>query len=132
MLGALELNYGNVRKSAKMTKINILTHYRWLKEDHEYSDQAENIADIGFRNIKDDLLDLSMRIAEKGNVSVLNKLLGIYFKNVPEEMKMISRINNFKTRVKIKWVNTPQDPTRTDHLLGKEEYERRLMSKEKE
>jgi hypothetical protein len=126
MLNAIEACYGNITKAAKMAKTNARTHYRWQKEDLAYANQAENLKDISYRARKENLEDLAFSLAEKGNVSVLNKLLGIYLKNLPEEMKALSFCNNVPLRAKIKWVNTPVDPTRTDHLIPKEERDRML------
>jgi len=132
MLIALESNFGNVRNAAKMVKIDAVTHYRWLKEDNEYAGKSESIKDISFRNIKEKLLDMSMKMAEKGNVTVLNQLLRIYCKNIPEDMQAASFYNNVRIRMVPKFVYTPQDPTRIDHIVGKEEYERRVLNKDKE
>jgi hypothetical protein len=110
MLTAIEANYGNITKAAKMVKITPQTHYRWLKEDSDYENMTENAKDIGFRNVKDSLLELSLKMAEKGNAMVLNQMLRIFFKNTPEEMKVVSRNNNMRVRASVKWVSTPQDP----------------------
>ncbi len=110
MLNALANNFGNVTKAAKLAKINPSTHYQWLKEDSDYENMTENVKDIGFRSVKDSLLELSMKMAEKGNAMVLNQMLRIFFKNTPEEMKVVSRNNNMRVRASVKWVSTPQDP----------------------
>src|ERR1700722_11850854 len=90
MLHAIEANYGNISKAARMTKIASSTHYKWLMEDRAYAVQAEDLRDISFRNTRDNLYELSMKMAEKGNAYVLNQLLRIFFKNVPEEMRVAS------------------------------------------
>jgi DNA-binding protein Fis len=112
MLTAIEANYGNITRAAAMAKITPNTHYVWLKEDRGYADQAENMKDLGFRKIKDNLLDMSMKMAEKGNVTVLNKLLGIYFKGVPEEISKASRHNNVPLRMGINFVSTREEAER--------------------
>ncbi len=110
MLHSLEANFGNVWKASKLIKIATSTHYRWMKEDSDYENAVENMRDISFRNIKDHLLDAAMKQVDKGNVQVLNRLIGVFFKNTPEEMKIVSKNNNLKVRASIKWVSTPQDP----------------------
>ena len=120
MLLALEASNGNIRGAAKLAKINPSTHYQWLKEDPEYAGKSENMKDICFRNSKEQLLDLAFKMAEKGNVQVLNRLLGIYLKNLPEEMKMASYYNNVHPRVGVRFINKPLDPRRTDHLSPEE------------
>jgi len=112
MIKALEANYGNIRKAAKLTKIAPSTHYRWLKEDRVYAEQTENMRDISYRNIKDDLLDLALAKAKKGSEPVLNKLLGMFFKNLQYEMDRVKNYNNVPIRVNIVPVDTPQDPAR--------------------
>ncbi len=120
MLYSLEANFGNVWKAAKLIKIATSTHYRWLKEDNDYADKAENLRDIAYRNIKDHLMDAALKMVDKGNAFVLNRLIGVYFKNIPQDMLIASRFNNVPTRVKIKWVSTPQDPRREGYVKPEE------------
>jgi hypothetical protein len=105
MLSAIEASYGNIRNAAKLAKIDAATHYRWLKEDREYAVKSESMKDISFRNRKDSLMDMAFSMAEKGNTAIVNKLLGIYFKKLPEEIEKYSRHNNVPLMVKI----TPVD-----------------------
>jgi hypothetical protein len=112
MLLALEANFGNVWKAAKMIKIANSTHYRWMKEDRDYASKAEVLKDIGYRDLRDDLLDKAMKQVEKGNVQVLNKMLGIFCKDLPEEMKMLRLNNDIPLRATVKFINTPIDPRR--------------------
>jgi len=107
MILALEANYGNVRKAAKMAKIVPSTHYRWLKEDEDYANCSENVRDISYRNVKENLIDAALRKVEKGDSSVLNKMLSIFFKYLPDEMRSISHFNNVPTRVRIKVASSP-------------------------
>jgi hypothetical protein len=44
-LRALQINEGSVSQSARDTNISRKTHYRWLKEDKEYSYEVELIRD---------------------------------------------------------------------------------------
>ena len=46
MLEALEKSLGVVTTAAKMADINRKTHYQWLKEDQEYKDAVEDVANI--------------------------------------------------------------------------------------
>ncbi|HTA28177.1 MAG TPA: phBC6A51 family helix-turn-helix protein [Bacteroidia bacterium] len=116
MIDALEANFGSVTKSAKEVKIDPRTHYRWLREDREYAELAEDMRDISFRKVKDTLFQKALTMIEKGDASVLNKMLTIYFKNVPEEMKIAARNHNVLPKVSIKWVSTPQDPRREGYV----------------
>lgn len=109
MLSALEANFGNVKKAAKLINIAPSTHYRWLKEDWDYAEKAENIRDISFRNVKDSLLEEALKKVQKGDAAVLNKMMAIFFKNVPEEMARVSRYNNVPLRVGIKYIDKPED-----------------------
>lgn len=109
MITALEANYGNVTKAAKLAQINPKTHYRWMKEDSNYEREAQSIKDLGFRNIKDDLIELGMKKAEQGDSVVLNKMLSIFLKDLPEEMKDLNRYNNVPFKVGIKYVDNPRD-----------------------
>lgn len=112
MLLALEANFGNVWKAAKLIKIANSTHYRWMKEDPVYASEAENLKDIGFRDLRDDLIYKAMKQVEKGNVQVLNKMLGIFCKDLPEEMRMLRRCNDIPPRVGVRFIDKPLDPRR--------------------
>ncbi len=116
MMNAIEAYYGNISKAAKMAKITTQTHYRWLKEDRQYAVESENTKDICFRNRKEQLLEIAFELAKKSNVTVVNKLLSIYCKYLPEEIKMASHENNVPVRATIKWVSTPQDPKREGYV----------------
>lgn len=107
MIRALEANYGNITKAAKAAGIAASTHFRWMKEDSEYEEQADAGKDVGYRNIKDSIIDMAMNKAKKGNVAVLNKLMGVFLKNLPEEMKILHRANNVPLRARIKYIDKP-------------------------
>ena len=109
MLSMLEAHYGNVRRAAKVTGISAQAHYRWAREDNAYGEQAETIRDVGYRNIKDNLLELALMKAEKGDAQILNKLLGIFCKNMPEEMKTLNIRNNVGIRLGIKYIKTREE-----------------------
>ena len=113
MIKALEATYSNVRMSVKIADISAQTHYRWLKEDSAYELQAETSRDVGYRNMKDNLIELAMVKAIKGDTAVLNKLLGIFLKDMPEEMKTLNRYNKVPFRASIKYVDKPTDPNNT-------------------
>jgi hypothetical protein len=109
MIDALVANFGNVHQAAKALKMDTRTHYRWLSEDSEYAQEAENIRDISYRKVKDNLLENALKKIEKGDSAVLNKMLGIYFKKLPEEMERVSHYNNVRTRVMLKIAPHPSD-----------------------
>jgi hypothetical protein len=94
MLRALEAHYGNIVKAAKVAGITSQTHYRWLKEDKGYDLLAKSIKDVCYRDLKEDLIENGLKMIEKGNAAVLIKMLGIFLKDLPEEMKMLNRMNN--------------------------------------
>lgn len=109
MLAKLEVHYGNVRRAAKQTGISTKTHYQWVKEDTDYGDQADIIKDIGYRNVKDNLLEMALAKAEKGDSAVLGKLLGIFCKNMPDELKRLNMNNKVPLRVGIRYVDTREE-----------------------
>ena len=116
MLHAIEACFGNITKAAKIAKITPRTHYRWLKEDPAYANESENLRDLGFRARKDQIIEIAFELAQKGNISVVNRLLSIFCKNTPEEMKIASYQNNVKTRMVPKFISTPQDPRRDGYV----------------
>jgi len=120
MIDALEANFGNVTIAAMVVGISPRTHYRWLKEDGDYADESENIRDISYRRIKEGLVQKAMMKIEKGNASVLNKMLGIFLKKLPEEMDRLSTKNNVRLVPKIRYVDTREEA---------QEIERRRLEK---
>jgi hypothetical protein len=109
MINALEANYGNVRKSAKIAGISTQTHYRWRKEDEDYEKKTDNLKDIGFRDVKENLIEEGLKMVEKGNAAVLMKMMSIFLKNLPEEMKTASRSNNIPLTPKLRYVNSREE-----------------------
>jgi hypothetical protein len=107
MIDALEASFGNVSQAAKSAGIDPRTHYRWMKEDPNYANHAENMKDICFRKIKDNLLEKALMMIDKGNPAILSKMLGIYFKKLPDEMSRLSRHNDVPLRVGINYVKSP-------------------------
>jgi len=55
MVEALEKSLGIVSTAAKQVGISRDTHYRWLKEDAEYKDQVEGIADLALDYVESQL-----------------------------------------------------------------------------
>ncbi len=106
MINALEAHYGNVRKAAKIAGICTQTHYRWRKEDRDYERKTDNLRDIGFRDMKENLIEQGLKMVAKGNAAVLMKMMGIFLKDLPEEMKTISRCNNIPLLPKIRYIDT--------------------------
>ena len=109
MINALEANFGNVTDATKTVGITPRTHYRWLKEDEEYADAAENMRDLCFRKVKDNLVAKALSKIEKGDSAVLMKMLGIYLKKLPDEMERASYQNNVRLRANIKYVKTREE-----------------------
>jgi hypothetical protein len=109
MIIALEANFGNVTKAAKIAGITPRTHQRWVKEDGDYEDEVGSIKDLGLKGMKDNLIDLAMKKAQQGNIAVLNKMLGIFLKDMPEEMKDLNQYNKIPFRVKVKVAPHPND-----------------------
>ncbi len=123
MINALEANFGNVTASTKVVGITPRTHYRWLKEDPEYASAAENMRDLCYRKVKDNLLEQALKKIGSGDTSVLNKMLSIYFKNLPDEMRSASSFNNVPIRVGVKYIKTREEAEemmRNDGRMGNE------------
>jgi len=109
MINSLEANYGNIRKAAKAIGISPRTHFRWMKEDNQYEKQADISKDVGYGNIKDNLIELALKKAEEGDSAVLTQLMRIFLKNMPEEMKELNRANNVPLSPKIRYVSTREE-----------------------
>ena len=131
MIDALEANFGNATKAAVAAHIKPRTHYRWLKEDEDYANEAENMKDLCYRKVKDNLLENALKKIDKGDSAVLNKMLGIFFKKMPEEMDRVRRFNDVPFRLKIKVAPHPQDIYAKDPMtqLAVKQY---FAEKEKE
>jgi hypothetical protein len=104
MINALEANFGNVTAAAKVVGITPRMHYLWLKSDDEYAYAAESMKDICFRRVKDNLLENALKKIETGDTAVLNKMLGIYFKNIPEEIDRASHLNKVEIITKTNYI----------------------------
>jgi hypothetical protein len=94
MIDALEANFGNITEAANHAEISVRTHYKWLKEDSAYEREVVNIKDISFGKVKESLLEKALKLVDNGNTTVLNQLLRIYFKKLPEEMEITHRTND--------------------------------------
>jgi hypothetical protein len=124
MIGALEASFGNVTQAARMAKINVTTHYRWVKEDSEYDDRVRSIKDICFQKVRDKLMRTALKRIDSGDSAVLNKMIGIYFKNVPQEMDSLSLVNRPPLMAKIRYAPKPDwgnDTPGLEEGLGGEE-----------
>jgi len=109
MINALEVNYGNVKLAAKVAGISPRTHYRWRKEYEDYERKTDTIKDVGYRDLKESVLDLALKKAEKGDSMVLNQLIRTLLKDLPEEMKKLSKMNDIPMRVSINYVDTREE-----------------------
>ena len=94
MINAIEMNCGNITAASKQAGVNVRTHYRWMKEDENYEMEVVNIKDISFGKVKENLLGKALKLVDDGNTAVLNQLLRIYFKKLPEEMQTTHIIND--------------------------------------
>ncbi len=121
MLDALEANFGNITKAAKEAKISIRTHYRWRMEDNEYDTRVVSMKDICYGKVKDSLLDAALKRIAKGDSIVLNQMLRLFYKNLPQDMNKAAWVNERPVRATIKWVSTPQDPRREGYVKPEEE-----------
>src|SRR5579862_3833440 len=83
MIDSLETNYGSIKNAAKAAGISQSTHFRWMKEDPDYERKANMSRDVGYRNLKDNLIEIALRKAEKGNTSVLNQMIRTFLKYMP-------------------------------------------------
>ena len=109
MINALEINYGNVKLAAKVAGISPRTHYRWRKEYEDYERKTDTIKDVGFRDLKETVLDIALKKAEKGDSVVLNQLIRTLLKDLPEEMKKLSRMNDIPLTARIKYIDTREE-----------------------
>lgn len=109
MINSLEANYGNIQKASKAIGISPRTHFRWMKEDANYEKQADISKDVGYRNIKDNIIELALKKAESGDSCVLNQLLRIFLKNMPRELEELNRCNNVPLTASIRYVNTREE-----------------------
>jgi hypothetical protein len=80
---------------------------------------VESVKDICFRNAKDRLLSAAMKKIEKGETSVLNKMLGIFLKDLPDEMRLLRKHNDVPLRAHINYVPRPN----WDHKMEEEKQE---------
>lgn len=109
MIEALEAHYGSIKNAAKAVGISQSTHFRWMKEDEDYERKANMSRDVGYRNLKDNVIEIALRKAEKGNAAVINQMMRTFLKYMPDEMKDLSRSNNVPLTAKIRYVNTRKE-----------------------
>lgn len=109
MIEELEKNYGSIKNAAKAAGIAPSTHYRWMKEDEDYERKATMSRDVGYRNLKDNVIEIALRKAEKGNAAVINQLIRTFLKYLPDEMKDLNRANNVRLVPKIKYISTREE-----------------------
>ncbi len=109
MIDELEKNYGSIKNAAKAAGIHPSTHYRWMKEDEDYERKATISRDVGCRNLKENIIEIALRSAEKGNVAVINQLIRTFLKYTPDEMKDLNRANNVRLMPRIKYIDTREE-----------------------
>ncbi len=90
MIGALEAKAGNVREACKAVGITPQTHYNWRKEDSDYDDDVIRMKNICNFHIQEALILEAFNRISKGSDSVLNQMLRIYLKKVPDAMERVS------------------------------------------
>ncbi len=94
MLASLEAFHGNVKNAALDAKVSERTHYRWCREDNDYNNSVGSLLDIRHRHAKEELLEIAMRKIEAGDVRVLIKMLGIFYKNFVDEQNRLNTFND--------------------------------------
>ena len=109
MIDELEKNYGSIKKAAKAAGIHPSTHYRWMKEDEDYERKATISRDVGCRNLKENIIEIALREAEKGNSAVINQMIRTFLKYMPDEMKDLNRANNVPLMPRIKYIDTREE-----------------------
>ena len=109
MIEELEKNYGSIKNAAKAAGIHPSTHYRWMKEDDDYERKATMSRNVGCRNLKENIIEIALRKAEKGNAAVINQLIRTFLKYMPDEMKDLNRANNVRLTPRIKYIDTREE-----------------------
>ena len=109
MIDALETHYGSIKNAAKAVGISPRTHFRWMKEDQDYERKADMSRDVGYRNLKDNIIELALKKAEKGNSAILSQLMRTFLKYTPDEMKNLNRCNNVPLTARIRYVDTREE-----------------------
>jgi hypothetical protein len=94
MILLLEASKGDLELAIKEAGISERTHYRWCREDRGYRNAANSIRDIQFRRTKEKLLAIAMKKIEDGNTPTLNKMLGIFYKDFGEELRLSNLYND--------------------------------------
>jgi hypothetical protein len=122
MLHNIECFYGNIRKACTASGITTMTHYRWAKEDDEYSKSVECLKDIGYRSLKERLIEAAMAKIDKGDTALLGKMLGLFLKDLCEDMKAVSRANKPQTVAVMKYVESREE---AQAIMAKQREERR-------
>jgi len=65
--------------------------------------------DVGCRNLKENIIEIALRKAEKGNAAVINQLIRTFLKYMPDEMKDLNRANNVRLTPRIKYIDTREE-----------------------
>jgi Bacterial regulatory protein, Fis family len=110
MIEALEANLGNITRASKQAGIKPRTFYRWLKEDEDFHREVYEMKHVNNSMMKDSILYAALKKIEQGDTAVLNQLLRIYLKKLPDEIEMISKtVNPNPIRVRLKIAPHPND-----------------------
>jgi hypothetical protein len=110
MIGALEANAGNVREACKIAVITPQTHYRWRKEDSDYDEDVIRMKNICNFHIQEALILEAFNRISKGSDSVLNQMLRIYLKKVPDIMERVSlMMDTPKLELKFKYLHSREE-----------------------
>lgn len=109
MIEALEKNYGSIKNACKASGVPPSNHFRWMKEDEDYERKANMSKDVGFRNLKDNIIEIALRKAEKGNAAVINQMIRTFLKYMPDEMKELNRCNDVPLTATIRYVDTREE-----------------------
>ena len=119
MIEELEKNYGSIKNAAKAAGIHPSTHYRWMKEDEDYERKADISKDVGYRNLKDNIIEIALRKAEKGSATVITQMMRTFLKYLPDEMQRLNRANNVRLVPKIRYIDTREEAEEVMRRQGK-------------
>lgn len=127
MIDALETHYGSIRKATKAAGISVRTHFRWMKEDENYERKANMSKDVGYRNLKDNIIEMALKKAEKGDAAVINQMMRTFLKHMPDEMQALNRLNNVPLTPVISYVDTREEAEEIMKQRGMMNEEENMM-----
>ena len=109
MIDALEKSLGIVTTACRMVGISRETHYRWLREDEEYKEAVEGIADIALDFVESKL----HKQIEEGEVSSTI----FYLKNKGKKRGYVEKQEiEHSGNMQVNWVEEKTYETKTGSL----------------